>query len=227
MELIDPVASALDEISVGTTKESIFYNYLQHCRNVAAGRVTLKEESLLPTLNKAIINLWGAASLDSMKKRAWSNIEKKTRIQNQKEEAPHVKCKFCPNKRGKLVTLGCLCQSHKGCSIKQIMENLKSCRETCLLCNNPIQRPQTLIKALQSYFAYQLPFKLKTNSLQPVIYYYHDHEKDESKIDSLNHRWREFCEIEAEKLPSWARPTLIAASKKKIQFKFSGSKWDF
>jgi len=39
VELLSPVALAIEEMKIGTTKQSISYNYYQHCLNVALNDV--------------------------------------------------------------------------------------------------------------------------------------------------------------------------------------------
>jgi hypothetical protein len=74
-ELLWPVASALKEMEKGSTPESIYYNYLQHCRNITQNRADPAEEQLLPELNRAIIDRWGTKVLVNMKKRVWQQLE--------------------------------------------------------------------------------------------------------------------------------------------------------
>ena len=74
--LVAPVAHAIKELEIGTTQESIAYNYFQHCLNISRGTAEKAEKEALPTLNKKIIETWGIKALDSMKRAAWAKVDK-------------------------------------------------------------------------------------------------------------------------------------------------------
>lgn len=132
-------------------------------------------------------------------------------------------CVCCVSRRGKIVRSGCNCTVHKVCARELTYRQLKENTEDCQICKTQIHSPPQLARALRRLLD-DSPFKIRKNSMQPVVYYYPKKPTDLEEQDNL--RWREFCLHKATLFPSWATPTLTRASKKKVRYIVAVSKWD-
>lgn len=131
-------------------------------------------------------------------------------------------CVECTSKRGKLVSLGCSCIAHKRCASMNILKKLETKTEICNRCKQQISKPHGLIVALRNWLKPNSPYKIKFNSLVPVIFY---HDSQTEGIGNSD-KWKSFCLEQLCSSPSWAHAALTRSSKKSICYIYSGSKWD-